>query len=38
MITPEGHVKVLDFGLAKAVYEEEEGGAAEPRDLPVVDP
>ncbi len=33
MITPEGQVKVLDFGLAKAVYEQEDEGPAQPGNV-----
>ena len=33
MITPEGQVKVLDFGLAKAVYGQEDESTAQPPDV-----
>lgn len=33
MITPEGQVKVLDFGLAKAVYGHQDGGTVQPENL-----
>jgi eukaryotic-like serine/threonine-protein kinase len=33
MITPEGQVKVLDFGLAKAVYGHEDEGTVQPENV-----
>ena len=33
MITPAGQVKVLDFGLAKAVYEQEDEGTVQPENV-----
>ena len=33
MVTPEGQVKVLDFGLAKAVYGHEDEGTAQPGNV-----
>jgi serine/threonine protein kinase/Tol biopolymer transport system component len=37
MVTPEGQVKVLDFGLAKAVYGQEEEGPTQLGTVTVVD-
>jgi serine/threonine protein kinase/Tol biopolymer transport system component len=34
LITPEGQVKVLDFGLAKAVYGQEDKGTVQAENLP----
>jgi len=33
MMTPEGQVKVLDFGLAKAVYGQEDDGTIQPENV-----
>jgi serine/threonine protein kinase len=33
MMTPEGQVKVLDFGLAKAVYGQEDEGTVQPETV-----